>query len=308
MKIRTALAGMGLVLTIAVATQATDGDMPAAQAGNVGGTAAAQVRRDVTYCVTDGVELKLDLYGPQAMGQRPAVVYIHGGGWVSGDKRAGEGAALVPELVRRGYVVAAVNYRLGPEHLFPAQIEDVKCAVRFLRAGAAMLGIDPDRIGAFGGSAGGHLAALLGVTDTSAGLEGKGGHADQSSRVQAVVDLYGPSDLRALFDQSAGARPRAIVFGGTDGAWIERGSPISYVSPDDPPFLLIHGDRDALVPVSQSQVLYEHLTAAGVPTSLVIVHNAGHTFTPRGGPITPTRDEITAMIADFFDRTLAAPR
>jgi len=269
-------------------------------------TKLGKVEKDVTYGVADGVALKMDIYYPKAAeGTVPAVLYVHGGGWTKGDKRAGAGTSEIPELISRGYLVAAINYRLAPQYKFPAQIEDVKCAVRFLRENAANYGIDPDRIGAWGGSAGGHLVALLGVTDAAAGFEGNGGYSDQSSRVQAVVDMFGPSDLTVAFE---GANTRLLeqVFGTTDhnSDIVKQASPVTWASGDDPPFLILHGEKDTLVPPSQSEILYDHLTTAGVPATMVMVENAGHGFAPAGGTIDPSRTAITEMVADFFDQYL----
>jgi acetyl esterase/lipase len=265
-----------------------------------------KVEHNVTYGTADGVALKMDVYYPEmAEGVIPAVIYVHGGAWIEGDKETGVGATEIPELRSRGYLVAAVNYRLAPEYKFPAQIEDVKCAVRFLRANAANYGIDPDRIGAWGGSAGGHLVALLGVTDASAGFEGDGGYENQSSRVQAVVDMYGPTDLTELF-RGVDSRFAAQIFGiGSNNSDIlKSASPVTWISSDDPPFLILHGEEDELVPPSQSKILYDRLVAAGVLATLVMVKNAGHGFLPVGGTIDPSRQEITKMVADFFDRYL----
>jgi acetyl esterase/lipase len=261
--------------------------------------------RDVTYCTLDGVELKMDIYRPQrSAAPTPALLYVHGGGWTGGDKRSGEGIRDIPELLARGYLVAAVNYRLAPRYKFPAMIEDVKCAVRFLRANAERFSINPEKIGAWGGSAGGHLVALLGTADATAGWD-VGQYLEQSSRVQAVVDMYGPTDLTVLFER---ANPRLMeqVFGTSDrnSETLQKASPVNWVSSDDPPFLILHGERDPLVPVSQSQIFYEKLRAAGVPATFVIVKNAGHGFAPLGGPISPSRQELTKMIADFFDQYL----
>jgi len=265
-----------------------------------------QVERDVIYGTAGGVDLKMDIYYPGfATGAVPAVLYVHGGGWTKGDKRIGAGATEIPELRSRGYLVAAINYRLAPQYKFPAQIEDVKCAARFLRANATIYGIDPEHIGAWGGSAGGHLVALLGTTDAAAGFEGSGGYADESSRVQAVVDMFGPTDLTAIF-QGAGTRLMEQVFGTTDrnSDIVKRASPVTWVSNDDPPFLILHGGKDRLVPPSQSKILYNRLLATGLPATLVIVKNAGHGFMPAGGTIDPSRNEITEMVADFFDQYL----
>ena len=262
------------------------------------------VERDVTYCTIDGVALKMDVYTPGTMTTpAPVVIYVHGGGWTGGDKASG-GERERQELLVRGYLVVAVNYRLAPEYKFPAQIEDVKCAVRHLRANVAAYNFDPDRIGAWGNSAGGHLVSLLGVTDANAGFEGSGGYADQSSRVQAVVDGCGPADLTQDFSGFSSWGNR--VFGVTESSSqiIVRASPVTYVSSDDPPFLIVQGENDTLVPPSQSETLYQHLTAAGVPATLVMVENAGHGLKPVGGAMSPSRSEITQIIADFFDERL----
>ena len=268
---------------------------------------AAKIERDVTYGKAAGTELKLDLYFPrESDGKRlAAAVYVHGGGWQHGDKAQGAGAMVIPEMVRRGYLVASINYRLAPEHKFPAQIEDAKCSIRFLRAHAKEFHLDADRIGVFGGSAGGHLVALLGTSDASAGLEGKGGWAEESSRVQAVVDMFGPTDLTVL-PAGGDSRMAKHVFGASskEDEVLKRASPVTYVSKDDPPFLILHGDEDRLVPLSQSERLQERLKAAGVPCSLVVVKHAGHGFAPAGGEPSPSRAELTRRIADFFDQTL----
>ncbi|HEX7363837.1 MAG TPA: alpha/beta hydrolase fold domain-containing protein [Dehalococcoidia bacterium] len=285
--------------------QITPGIDARASAG-IDPTKLGEVERDVTYGMADGVALKMDIYYPEAVdGTVPAVLYVHGGGWTKGDKNTAAGATEIPELISRGYLVAAVNYRLAPQYKFPAQIEDVKCAVRYLRANAERYGIDPDRIGAWGGSAGGHLVSLLGTADASAGLEGNSGCAGESSRVQAVVDMFGPTDLSVVFE-GAGARLMEQVFGTADKSSdiVKRASPVTWVSGDDPPFLILHGENDTLVPLSQSTILYDRLVAAGVPATLVIVENAGHGFMPAGGTVNPSRVEITKMVADFFDEHL----
>lgn len=267
---------------------------------------AGTVERDVTYCSVDGIDLKMDVYYPSAADGRPApvAVYVHGGGWVSGSKGGGAGRLNVGELVSRGYVVASVDYRLAPTYQFPAQIEDVKCAIRSLRTRAAEYGIDPERIGVWGGSAGGHLVSLLGTTDARAGFD-VGAFPEESSRVQAVVDLFGPSDL-TVFNTPTAMDKGTRVFGATSRGdpVLTRASPVTYASRDDPPFLILQGEKDATVPPDQSQILYDRLTAVGVRATLVMVKNAGHGFTPVGGPISPTRSELTMMIADFFDEHL----
>ncbi|MBI5842577.1 MAG: alpha/beta hydrolase [Chloroflexi bacterium] len=253
-------------------------------------------QRDIAYCTMDGVALKMDVYYPSSNESPwPATMYVHGGGWSSGDKAEGVGALGIPSLQRAGFLVVAVNYRLAPEHPFPAMIEDVKCAVRYLRAHAGEYNLDPNRIGAWGGSAGGHLAALLGTSDESAGFD-VGEYLDQSSRVQAVVDMFGPTDLTAQFE--GGYEKASRVFNGFDPALA---SPVTYVTPDDPPFLMLHGDSDELVPIEQSQILLAALQTAGVPAELVTVTNAGHSFKPvTDAPIDPTREELSGLVVDFF--------
>ena len=275
-------------------------------AGSIYAFQSPRVDRDIVYCDCLGTPLEMDLYYPYPVGDAmPVVLYIHGGGWYSGDKSSGVGQVEIPELVRRGYLVAAVNYRLAPRYQFPAQIEDVKCAVRYLRANADSFGLDPDRIGVFGDSAGGHLAALLGVTDKSSGFDISGGCLEGSSRVQAVVDLFGPSDLTLAFQQQWSLIIEH-VFNTSDpeSPLIRQASPVTYVSSDDAPFLIIHGDRDDQVFLNQSQELCASLTSAGVPAELVVVQNAGHNFIPADGQISPSRGEITILVGDFFDRYL----
>ncbi len=263
-----------------------------------------QLERDLVYCSPDGIPLKLDLYRPLQGSHRPLAIYVHGGGWHGGDKAVGADLTDFPELVRRGYAVASINYRHAPLHRFPAQLQDVKCAVRFLRANASEFGIDDARIGAWGASAGGHLVALAALTSSHTKLEGTAGYMDQSSSIAAAVIYYGPAELAA---DDLPARTRGIiarVFGDTP-AELERGSPVTYVHRGAPPFLLFHGDADISVPLSQSTRLYDRLRSAGVPAEFVIVRNAGHVFEAADAPIQPDRATITGLMADFFDRTLS---
>ena len=260
------------------------------------------IERDVTYCTVDGVELKMDVYYPsENNGRFPVAMYVHGGGWHKGDKGGGAGAADLPQLQEAGFLVVAVNYRLAPEYLFPAMIEDVKCAVRSLRAHADEYNLDPNRIGVWGGSAGGHLVALLGTTDESAGFD-VGEYLEYSSRVQAVVDMFGPADFTAVPEVSEGASSTVNeAFRDFD---LALASPVTYVTVDDPPFLILHGEKDTLVPIEQSEILLATLQKAGVPAELVRVKNAGHSFKPVGGEISPTRPELSQMILNFFEETL----
>ena len=257
------------------------------------------VERDVTYCTMDGVELKMDVYYPfENSGRFPVTMYVHGGGWQKGDKGGGAGEAEFLELQKAGFLMVSVNYRLAPDYEFPAMIEDVKCAVRSLRAHADEFNLDSNRIGVFGSSAGGHLVALLGTTDESAGFD-VGEYLDQSSRVQAVVDMFGPADLTASVANDSETVQNA--FGNFD---LALASPVTFVSVDDPPFLILHGEEDTLVPIEQSEELLAKLQAAGVPAELMRVANAGHGFKPVGGDPNPSRVEISQRIVNFFEETL----
>jgi len=271
----------------------------------------------LTYCSPGGVPRAMDVTEPAVSAPRPApaVLYVHGGGWFEGDRlSSGVGAMLAgqdgalfvslrDELSRRGFVVVSIDYGLVPFSGWPTQIEDSKCAVRFLRAEAGRLGIDPDRIGTWGSSAGGHLAAMLGTAGPSAGFD-VGQHQDQSSRVQAVVDMFGPTDLNGMGDSNwFGRLVTQIGFGRASAREKEAASPVTYVGAGDPPFLILHGTDDVLVRPHHSQDLARRLRAAGVPVTLVMVQHTGHTMATAGQE--PSSTEVTAMVADFFSRTLA---
>lgn len=256
---------------------------------------------DITYCIVDGNRLKMDVYFPQtADGLWPVAVYIHGGSFTGGSKQSGAGIPFIQPLVNSGYLVVAVNYRLLPEYPFPAPIEDVKCAIRSLRANASRFNIDVNRIGVFGSSAGGQLASLLGVMDASAGMDGSGGYFEQSSRVQAVVSMAGPSDVTLLCSPE-GFLDLIDVQGCQDTETLLKYSPISYVSLDDPPFLLLHGTLDIGVPPVHSELLFERLNAAGIPVTYSRIQNAAHVFTPEGGEIQPSLEELVYLVISFFN-------
>jgi acetyl esterase/lipase len=188
--------------------------------------------------------------------------------------------AMTELLARRGYVAATVSYRLVSTARFPAQIEDCKAAVRWLRANAAKYNINPDRIGAIGPSAGGHLACLLGVTDRKDGLEGNGGNPDHSSRIQAVVSFFGRTNfMTKTWNDELEEKIFVPLIGASFGDKPElynKISPIAYVSPTSPPFLLFHGSEDKLVPPQDSMDMAEKLLASGVSAKAVIVEGEGH--------------------------------
>ena len=239
--------------------------------------ADATIHRDLVYKTVNGAALTLDLYCPEKVsGPAPVIVWIHGGAWRRGGKRKCPAVALVPD----GYAVASIDYRLSSTAPFPAQIEDCKAAVRWLRANAAKYNLDADRIGVWGMSAGGHLAALLGTSGGVPELEGSGDNMQYSSRVQAVCAVAGPTNLPDLTNVGP-KRMSAIegLLGGPlekDKAKAIAASPIHYVSKDDPPFLIVHGEGDRVVPVEQSQRLYEELRKAGVNATLKILPHVGH--------------------------------
>ena len=261
----------------------------------------------ITYRAVDGEELQLDLARPDGQGPYPAIVFIHGGGWRGGN-RAGY-RREIEEAARRGYVAVTVSYRLTQpdeqrkaKYPFPAQVHDVKCAVRWLRASADKYRVDPERIGVTGGSAGGHLSLMLGVTDESAGLEGEGCHSDQSSRVQAVVNVFGPTDMLQLHKTSEGAAPIVASFlGGEPGeaeAAYRDASPITYVDSGDPPILTIHGTADTLVPPDQAERFDAAMKKAGAEHKLLLLEKQGHGF--RGEALGEAQQAMYA----FFDEHL----
>lgn len=252
---------------------------------------------DVTYCTPDGQPQTLDIYYPKSGGPWPVFLYIHGGGWTDGDKTEGAGWRSLNDY---GYLVVSINYRMYPAYTFPAMIEDVKCAVRFLRANAGEYNLKPDEIIAAGASAGGHLAALLGTSDQAAGWD-VGEYLDQSSRVQGVYSMSGPTDLTRAFPLLEDAINGA--FNGAAGApqsQRQSGSPITYASPDDPPFLLMHGDKDPYVPVEQAQIFHARLQELNVKSTLVIVENGDHGLNAEDGSAKPAWSELWQILVKFL--------
>lgn len=245
---------------------------------------AAEVNRasDITYAVMDGQPQRLDLAWPKTPGPHPLVVLIHGGGWSAGDKSAYQ--AEVRLLAGQGYAAATINYRLAsaPRNIFPAAVEDVRCAVRWLRSNAATYGIDPSRIAALGISAGAHLAAMLGTAADVRGLDGACPLLDVSPAVSAVVAFAGPHDIRTAGTLDGGQRSMVENFLGVPPeADMERAllaSPAVHASAGDPPFLLIHGTADDVVPIRQSRSMRESLHAAGVPATLIELPGVGHSI------------------------------
>ena len=264
--------------------------------------AGTTVHRDLAYVTNGHARQKLDLYVPAGASKPPLIIMIHGGAFKSGSK---DGQNPVPFLTQ-GYAVASLNYRLSGHAIFPAQIEDCKAAVRWLRAHAGEYGYDPDRFGAWGGSAGGHLVTMLGTAGSAAKFD-VGENLNVSSRVQAVADNFGPTDFLQMdahrlpsgMVHNVPDSPESELIGGNlqdnpDKA--KNANPITYVSSDCPPFLVIHGDSDPLVPHHQSELLVAALERAGVPVTFYTVKGGGH-----GGFTDPNVDVITR---DFFAKHL----
>lgn len=263
---RLSVCSVGLILLLAVPVQA-QADKP-----------EVAVERDVVFGKGGEVDLKLDLAMPKnGDGPFPAVLCIHGGGWRGGNRQ--QMSASIEVFAGRGYVAVTPDYRLVPNGRFPTQIEDCKAAVRWLRANAKKYKINPDRIGAVGFSAGAHLACLLGTSDKNDGLEGSGGNPEQSSRLQAVVSFFGPTDFTVPWEKSAEDTYLIPFLSGTraDRAdTYKKASPITYATKDDPPFLFIHGTEDKLVPLAQSKFLAEKLQSVGVSATVIEVKGEGH--------------------------------
>lgn len=241
--------------------------------------AGIRLQEKIVYGTGGGRPLWLDLARPAETGTttRAAVIFIHGGGWASADRTNGH--PIIKLLAQNGFVAASIDYRLSGEAGFPAQLEDSKCAVRYLRTHAADYGIDPARIGVVGGSAGGHLAALVGLVPAEAGFEGDGGWSDASSGVGAVADLYGISDVSALVDEGKLLpQVRKLMRASRDDApeAYRLASPLTWVRPGAPPFYLAHGDHDDLVLYAHSERLLAALHTAGVEATLRPMAGHGH--------------------------------
>jgi len=265
-----------------------------------------------TYASTPGYRPRLlDVHVPASSAPVPLVVWVHGGGWLDGDRRypppTVSADLLFGSILDAGMAVATIDYRHSLEAPFPAQLHDLKAAVRYLRRCADTLGVDGDRVGVWGESAGGHLAALAGLTGSGeAALEGIEGPREGNTTVQAVVDWYGVADITPLlgsvFPPSPPGTPPfpnpcAALLGGTEADWprlASAASPASYVTPSAPPFLLTHGTADSLVPYAQSVLLAELLQAHGAEATLSPVEGADHIFL--GADVKPIVAEAVAFL------------
>jgi len=289
-----------LILTASIATlaQANENSQRRTRGPNV--PDGTRILRDIAY-IPDGHERqKLDLYLPrqdESDGPLPLIIWVHGGAWRAGSK----GNCRSVRFLKQGYAAASINYRLSQHAIFPAQIEDCKAAIRFIRANAGEYNIDPDRIGVWGSSAGGHLVALLGTTGDLKQFD-KGPNMHVSSRVQAVCDFFGPTDLTKMsdfessMDHDAADSPESQLIGGPVQENKEacmRANPITYVSKDDPPFLICHGDKDMLVPHNQSVLLNAALIKADVNVKFHTVKGGGHGFRDK---------EVDRMVPEFFGK------
>ncbi len=262
--------------------------------------ADVDIKNDIVYATVADEELKLDLATPKGLDRAvPAIVMIHGGGWMGGKRQDMTG--VMKEAAARGFVSATVSYRFAPKHRFPAQVEDVKCAVRYLRANAEQLKIDPKRIGAMGISAGAHLSMMLGALDSSDGMEGEGGNPDQSSKVQAVVSYVGPVNL---------ARPSytdtqtQILENFLGGKPLEKqddcrkASPLTYISKGDAPMLCFFGTKDPLIANDQAPIIADALSSAEIPARVEMIVGAGH------GWAGPEMQRTLDASMSFFDQHL----
>ncbi|MGV3722949.1 MAG: alpha/beta hydrolase fold domain-containing protein [Actinomycetota bacterium] len=258
-----------------------------------------RVERDIVYGTPGGHRLLMDMYRPSGPGPHPAVVLVHGGGWLGGSK-AGY-AAIGPMLARNGYAACAINYRLAPDFPYPAAFDDCQRAVRWVRAHARDYNINPRRVGALGDSAGGHLVALIGVRGTR-------DNSDRAlsrfrSRPDAVVGYYGAYELVRMWQIEMAHKPLTAWLGGPPEGHekvYKETSPASMVTRDAPPFLLLHGDQDKVNPEEQSHLLHDALRKKGVESTLVIIPGAGHGWAPES----PHGRQAEAAVLEFLGKHL----
>ncbi|MCX7008142.1 MAG: alpha/beta hydrolase [Kiritimatiellaeota bacterium] len=271
-----------------------------------------RAEKDIQYVPGGDESQKLDLYLPEQPADKPMplIVNIHGGGWRGGSKA---GCPMLNSIAR-GYAVASVEYRFSQKALFPAQIQDCQAAIRWLRANSKKYNFDPEHIGVTGSSAGGHLVALVGTSGGKKAFAPIGGNEEQSDRVQAVCDFFGPTDFNTVMQQAADdknvknifkfntpADPYSCLIGvplNSDKQKGDAGSPVHYGSKDNPPILILHGTYDALVPYAQSEELVAALTGKGVEVFLQTLPGSGH-----GGPAFG-KPAAAKLIETFFDKYL----
>ena len=285
---------------------------PAAGQAEVKLPAGIKLERDISYIPNGDEAQRLDIYLPEKASEKPLplVVHIHGGGWKGGSKFP---CTLAP-MVNRGYVVASIEYRFSQKALFPAQIQDCQAAIRWLRANAKTYNIDTEHVGVVGGSAGGHLSALVATAGGKDAFPKIGGNDDQSDRVQCVIDIFGPTNFATVIEQAENDKnvrnifkfntpsdPYSSLIGvglNEDKAKTDAVSPVTYVSDDNPPTLILHGTHDTLVPYAQSEELAAALKTKGVPVWLQTLPGSGHGGGGFGKP------QIVLLMQNFFDKYL----
>lgn len=261
------------------------------------------VEKGIEYGRVGNTPLLLDLYRPETTDTpRPAILFIHGGGWVGGDRA--DYTIYAQQFAAWGYVAGTISYRFSSEAKFPGCVSDAKCAVRWLRANAARLGVNPDQIAVAGGSAGGHLSMMIGYSSDVAELEGEGGHAEVSSAVQAVINLYGPTDLTAPVAQG-----HPSVTGLMGGAYADmteayrQASPLHHLDAGDPPTFIIQGTLDTIVPSSQADALAEKLKTLGVDYWYDCYDGWPHTM----DMAVPVTERVQPAIRAFLEHVFGTP-
>lgn len=271
-----------------------------------------RVEKDIAYVPDGDASQRLDLYLPEKPAEKPLplLIWVHGGGWMGGSKEGCPAAGMVAH----GYAAASVEYRFSQKAVFPAQIQDCQAAIRWLRANSKKYNFDPDHFGAWGASAGGHLVSLMGTSGGKKAFSPIGGNEDQSDRIQAVCDVYGPANFNNVMQQAADdpnvknvfkfnspSDPYSRLIGVDLGSDKQKGdavSPVHYVSRDNPPFLILHGTKDALVPFAQSEEFAAALKQQNVPVLLQRFPGGGH-----GGPAFG-KPPVGKLVEAFFDKYL----
>jgi acetyl esterase/lipase len=277
-----------------------------------------RVEKDVVYSEADGHKLTLDIaYPDNLIEPAPAIVDIPGGSWRMVRKSAEDAIWYA----QQGFIGVSITHRTSDIAVFPAAVHDCKTVIRWLRAQAKRYNINPDKIGVTGFSSGGHLAVLLGTSGGDPYLEGDGGYAEYSSRVQAVVDHFGPTDFLRMndlrfadyIDHFDARSPESLFLGGPikeKPELVRLANPITYIDPRDPPIWIGHGEKDGMVIINQSELLYEALKKAGVETEFVRVSNADHMYrpSPAGATVNPSVEELNRMGIDWFKKWLGEPK
>jgi acetyl esterase/lipase len=295
------------ILFLCNVSRTTRGDEPPKAKDTQATQPGTTLEQDIVYAKMGTLELKLDLTRPtEAPTLAPAVMVIHGGAWRQGNKR--DVRVISSEFAKRGYLAVAPQYRFCPQDTFPAQVHDVKAAVRWVKSNAKKYKIDPERVGAIGFSAGGHLALLLGLTGPTDGLEGDVAAGAPDSRVKAVVNYFGPTDLAAS-DIPAVSKPLVKDFlGGTPQEKAElaaKASPLTFVSKDDAPVLTFQGTKDPLVPFTQAIKLAEAMNSAGVPGRVELLVGAQHGWA--GTELKRTVDETFRFFDQYLKPAASSP-